>query len=316
MDAGTGKSYYLLNAHGDVVQLTDAAGAVTQTYDYDAFGNQKSENPVDANPFRYCGEYFDVETGTIYLRARYYDPSVGRFNRQDPARDGLNWYTYCNNNPSHFVDPTGLSFVSDAQEFFNNFVYSSNQRLKNVKDPISFLDWMTYGYLSANQYRYEVMHQGTNWYSVGNYASGGSFDVIKGTVKPEEPLSFDHWMNSFGTATLAYSILNGMSGPVNKIGGGYLQDGAYFDELRFSKTALEHMDEAGRTVPIQTLQDAIRYGEAFADPRGSSAIMYYTTMMKNRKLYNLEVLYDNATNTVYHFEYARKAMGNLPAIPK
>ena len=88
------------------------------------------------------------------------------------------------------------------------------------------------------------------------------------------------------------------------------------DGLNFSNRALEHMGESGRQVPIQTLQDAIRYGEAMPDPRGSNATMYYTTMYKNGKMYNLEVLYDEISNTVYHFEYARKAMGNLPAIPK
>ena len=88
------------------------------------------------------------------------------------------------------------------------------------------------------------------------------------------------------------------------------------DGLNFSNRALEHMGESGRQVPIQTLQDAIRYGEAMPDPRGSSATMYYTTMYKNGKMFNLEVLYDEVTNTVYHFEYARKAMGNLPAISK
>ena len=88
------------------------------------------------------------------------------------------------------------------------------------------------------------------------------------------------------------------------------------DGLNFSNRALEHMGESGRQVPIQTLQDAIRYGEAMADPRGSNAMMYYTIMYKNEKEYNLEVLYDEISNTVYHFEYARKAMGNLPAISK
>ena len=88
------------------------------------------------------------------------------------------------------------------------------------------------------------------------------------------------------------------------------------DGLNFSNRALEHMGESGRQVPIQTLQDAIRYGEAMPDPRGSNTTMYYTTMYKNGKMYNLEVLYDEISNTVYHFEYARKAMGNLPAIPK
>ncbi|MHC1749588.1 MAG: pre-toxin TG domain-containing protein [Cellulosilyticaceae bacterium] len=86
--------------------------------------------------------------------------------------------------------------------------------------------------------------------------------------------------------------------------------------LNFSGKALEHMGESARQVPVQTLQNAIRYGEELPDPRGSSATMYYITMNINEKLYNLEVLYDKATNTVYHFEYARKAMGNLPAIKK
>ena len=88
------------------------------------------------------------------------------------------------------------------------------------------------------------------------------------------------------------------------------------DGLNFSNKALEHMGESGCQVPVQTLQDAIRYGEAMPDPSGSSATMYYTTMYKNGKMYNLEVLYDEISNTVYYFEYARKAMGNLPAIPK
>ena len=67
------------------------------------------ENPSDSdtNPFRYCGEYYDIEIGQIYLRARYYDPAVGRFTQSDPARDGSNWYVYCSNNPINYKDPTG-----------------------------------------------------------------------------------------------------------------------------------------------------------------------------------------------------------------
>ena len=76
------------------------------------------------------------------------------------------------------------------------------------------------------------------------------------------------------------------------------------------------MGETGRYVPMQTLQDAIRSGEALPDPEGSSATMYYTTMYKNGRMYNLEVLYDEVTNTVYHFKYTRDAIGNLPAILK
>ena len=112
------KTTYQYNAHGDVVRLTNSSGNVTWKYDYDAFGvereiaGQNAEN--DTNPFRYCGEYFDKETGSIYLRARYYNPKIGRFITQDPINDGLNWYTYCNNNPVKWIDPTGLRSAADA----------------------------------------------------------------------------------------------------------------------------------------------------------------------------------------------------------
>ncbi|NLB61825.1 MAG: RHS repeat-associated core domain-containing protein, partial [Clostridiales bacterium] len=66
----------------------------------------------DKNPYRYCGEYLDIETGYIYLRARYYDPSIGRFISEDSAHDGYNWYAYCANNPISYIDPSGMFFIS------------------------------------------------------------------------------------------------------------------------------------------------------------------------------------------------------------
>ncbi len=66
-----------LSAHGDVV------GLGSYRYKYDAFGNIISYNDDDSNPFYYCGEYFDNETQTYYLRARYYNPRIGRFTQQD-----------------------------------------------------------------------------------------------------------------------------------------------------------------------------------------------------------------------------------------
>ena len=66
---------------------------------------------------RYCGEYYDAETGLIYLRARYYDPSIGRFISEDPIKDGINWYVYCSNNPIKFVDPSGLYNREKAVNF-------------------------------------------------------------------------------------------------------------------------------------------------------------------------------------------------------
>jgi RHS repeat-associated protein len=50
---------------------------VTKTYNYDAFGVERSPVATDANVWRYCGEYYDKETGTVYLRARFYAPGTG-----------------------------------------------------------------------------------------------------------------------------------------------------------------------------------------------------------------------------------------------
>jgi RHS repeat-associated protein len=102
----------MYNGHGDVAGLTDASGALAKTYRYDAFGNEASPVATDTNPFRYAGGYFDRETGDYYLRARQYDPPTGRFASEDPIKDGLNYYAYCYNNPTAFIDPSGLKIIA------------------------------------------------------------------------------------------------------------------------------------------------------------------------------------------------------------
>lgn len=102
--------YYLYNGQGDVSILADSSGATVANYEFDAYGNQSEENTI-YNPFGYCGEYTDTESGLIYLRARMYDAQTGRFINEDPARSGTNWYVYAENNPILFIDPSGLDAV-------------------------------------------------------------------------------------------------------------------------------------------------------------------------------------------------------------
>ena len=99
-------NYYVKDGHGNVTGMYDAnAEFVSDTY-YDAFGNIAYGDAP--NPFGYSGEYHDSETGLIYLRNRYYDSSTGRFITEDPAKDGVNWYSYCGGDPVNAVDPWGL----------------------------------------------------------------------------------------------------------------------------------------------------------------------------------------------------------------
>ena len=105
---GTAAPMYLMkDVHGDTTAVLQN-GATVGTYDYDAFGKQLTSSGTVDNPYRYCGEYVDSESGLIYLRNRFYDPKLGRFMSEDPAKSGLNWYVYCENNPLKFVDPSGL----------------------------------------------------------------------------------------------------------------------------------------------------------------------------------------------------------------
>lgn len=105
--------YYLYNGHGDVVMMVDAAGTVANKYQYDEWGNLTTNSETVKNSFKYAGEVYDEETGLYYLRARYYDPSMGRFINEDTYEGNiknplsLNLYSYVYNNPLIYSDPTG-----------------------------------------------------------------------------------------------------------------------------------------------------------------------------------------------------------------
>ncbi len=114
--------YYIYNAHGDVIMMVDESGNIKNTYEYDAWGKITEETETVPNSIKYAGEYYDAETGFVYLRNRMYDPATRRFTSEDPARDQLNWYAYCGNNPVMMVDPSGLGY--------------SNPRIQNILEVI------------------------------------------------------------------------------------------------------------------------------------------------------------------------------------
>ncbi|MBQ3426224.1 MAG: RHS repeat-associated core domain-containing protein, partial [Clostridia bacterium] len=95
-----------------------------------------------SNPLRYCGEYYDSESGLTYLRGRYYSSELRRFITEDPAKDGMNWYAYCGNNPVMFVDPWGLEIQLDKDYANELITMMKNQegvanRVKLVDDGIT-----------------------------------------------------------------------------------------------------------------------------------------------------------------------------------
>ena len=141
----TEKQYYVTDLHGNVVQLTDENGKVIKTYGYDSFGNEVKPDSKDENPFRYCGEYYDKETEEIYLRARYYQPNVGRFLTRDTYTgeedepESLHLYAYCGNDGVNMVDPSGhcskIKYVNFNIKTMNimEFLFHNNLRYWDYK---------------------------------------------------------------------------------------------------------------------------------------------------------------------------------------
>jgi RHS repeat-associated protein len=95
----------------------DAAGAVTDTYEYDAFGNKINSTGTTPNNYLYRGEQYDPDLGLYYLRARYYNPATGRFLSRDPNvgkpadPQSLHKYLYAGGDPIDRIDPRGRDAI-------------------------------------------------------------------------------------------------------------------------------------------------------------------------------------------------------------
>lgn len=114
-DSEAAKTYYHYTSDemGSVTHITDENGTVLNTYEYDAFGKFTAREEKVENRFGFAGEQYDKASGMYYLRARYYNPVVGRFIQEDIYYgDGLNLYIYCQNNPIRYIDPSGNTCVN------------------------------------------------------------------------------------------------------------------------------------------------------------------------------------------------------------
>ena len=113
-------NYYTFDGHGSVRELTDATGAVTDRYDYDAYGVVVFKSGITANSYLYCSEQFDSDLNLYYNRARYLNTDSGRFWSADTYEGSpsdpisLHRYLYANANPVMFSDPSGEFTLTEA----------------------------------------------------------------------------------------------------------------------------------------------------------------------------------------------------------
>jgi RHS repeat-associated protein len=107
--------YPLYDAHGNMVRtLSKTTNGYTVSAEtvVDPWGTKVSSGTGEKRD--YCasiGHVTDDESGMVYMRARYYEPGMGRFVSQDNHLEGLNWYIYAENDPLSKVDISGNSII-------------------------------------------------------------------------------------------------------------------------------------------------------------------------------------------------------------
>jgi len=143
MDRNGNTYYYHYDGLGSVTDVTDAAGAVQESYKYNPYGQPSIFDSLGSpiissaigNRYMFTGREWDSESEIYYYRARMYDPALGRFLQRDPLGyvDSLNLYSYTRNNPVNWLDPTGES-ASDV------IFYTSYGKFSvNAQDAVYFL---------------------------------------------------------------------------------------------------------------------------------------------------------------------------------
>ena len=145
-DSESARTYYhyVSDEMGSTTHIVDENGNVQNRYAYDAWGKITGKEEAVPNRFTYYGQQIDPITQQYYLRARFYNPVLGRFTQEDTYRgDGLNLYAYCANNPVYYIDPSG--FDKDA-------LYRAQENGEN-SEPVSRGEYLRnkYGSLTTEE---------------------------------------------------------------------------------------------------------------------------------------------------------------------
>ncbi|NBB20425.1 hypothetical protein GVN20_13750 [Runella sp. CRIBMP] len=187
--------FYHYDFRGSTIATTNATQTVVRQYQYDAFGKILQQTPTtDDNPFRYVGQHgVQYENANLYfMRARYYDPTTGRFVSEDPIW-ATNLYPYADNNPVMRTDASGLLSVvyNEKKNRFDIEITLADKigswlggdvydRIKETKEVVSFLNKNLKDIQTQEErvaYFYEFIENVDTYY--GPYVTPGVLKLFK-----------------------------------------------------------------------------------------------------------------------------------------
>jgi len=347
----TGASVILMhNGLGQLAGVVSSQGTLHNENFPSAYGPQKINSAVPADLISYAQSLnwhskAQDPTGLIWMGARYYDSSSGRFLSPDPVSYPicLDLYAYANGDPINYLDPDGRFSSPVYQPIKATFMTVKTTISNTLKDPY-FIQGSLMFVSGAFEASAGAALTATPLSPLGAFllvhgadrCAAGACTAIYGKqtstttsrllqdigMSPGIADSLDDNLNFVGTlgagglasklgqkaATLA------MFSP-SKIGLAASTERALFN---FTGSAGKHMYDVGRRIPVHILDNMIKSPIAVVkDPQGASnAMMYYSQIWRNGKLYNAEVLYEKTTNTISHFQYTHKPLGPLLKVSK
>jgi len=195
---GSAETYWLHRDHLQSVRITtDDTAAIVMRANYKPYGEQLLSVSTVEDGKAYIGERQDVETGLIYLHARYYDPVLGRFiqgDTLDPDIVGvdINRYAYALNNPVNLSDPNGHIAATDPdtkRTFSPEHIEAIRERMKELEDE------------QAEKY-YRAFTQGGIWAAENEYGYTTPFqdkllDILN--LDPTAPVGYLGMYSEFFT---------------------------------------------------------------------------------------------------------------------
>jgi RHS repeat-associated protein len=151
---GSSQQWYYRDKPGSTAVVADGSGNALESYEYNAQGqfqvtlygggtNYTYSQSQIGNSILFAGRSYDTETSNYFYRARYYNPTLGRFISRDPLSgaefsQGTNLYAYCRNNFLNATDPTGMCLLDGTLTLYG--YYGSDALTQDFQNGIQTAD--------------------------------------------------------------------------------------------------------------------------------------------------------------------------------